>query len=615
MKAILKWISTLDPGRSLVVAAFFYLFIRFPVAMVLEHVTPGEQAYIGVVSKELLSGDSIYPILELAKRPNENGSVATALVATPLLLLFKYNYIALRLTAFFISMVTCLLWVHLARTRRCPTTAFFVLLLLSLPPPFLSVDTLYCIGNHPEMNFFIAAGMLLLVRIGEKKRLLADSFLLGLLTGFGIYFNVTFVIFTISTIAALLATQARFFRKLSFPAYLLGGIAGFSPWIYGAFVLGYQDFGMVGTTIPLLDGGGGHSIRLVERLTELMLGGEGLTGVVPFFTRYLFGSFWIFTDSVILGTLTGTVLTILVSAPAVYFFAVLVKRLFNRNEPPDILQAVFFFYPAIFVLAVSLSRAIEMTSNVEPLYLKYRFLTTFITLGLVAAGFALGETVRTLEMRSGPSGEKAAAPRKSTNRVVVWLVAAVLVFPVFAGINSWVGWFSRGSLRSMATANAAEYFVMGTKIIWDNEENYDQAFFRLKDICAKRPADTENLVRGFADGFTLTSGEGLRTRLREFESRMILISPELRLHFCCALALSLRTRLFFNRSEEEWEMIQDRTLREWLPCCSVAVDMSSCDMGEEQGWTGEEAPGRRNTAPGDRRSRPPSTEENFGERN
>ena len=201
-----------------------------------------EETFTGVIAKELLLGPS-QGIFEYQHPPIFGGVLFSGIITVPFFILFGDSIVSVKLVTFiyFISSL-CLIFLLFKRFFNLKM-AVIVSLLLTLSNSEFARRSLILIGNHCESIVFSLGMVYLLFRLCydqdiENRNMLYS--LLGLISGFGIYFNYMVLITLFICLLFLFIFDKLFFFRRSFIYFILAFIAGFSPWIYYNLTHGFR---------------------------------------------------------------------------------------------------------------------------------------------------------------------------------------------------------------------------------------------------------------------------------------------------------------------------------------------------------------------------------------
>jgi hypothetical protein len=200
---------------------------RLPVLLTSDDVRRGaEERLVGVLPVHLIDG-LVLPVLLYQQEAYAGGTVVTGLAAYPFFRVLGPTYFALKATALAFAVVAGLLFLLLVRRTAGERAAWIFAALYVLAPPVLQLHQVIAYGNHAELNVLIAAALLCAEAIARRGGV-ALPFLLGIVSGFALYFDYAFAVFAIVLGAAWLLRADG--RGRTAAAFLPGLAIGLAPW-------------------------------------------------------------------------------------------------------------------------------------------------------------------------------------------------------------------------------------------------------------------------------------------------------------------------------------------------------------------------------------------------
>jgi len=217
---------------------FLFSFLRLSVLLTnIDQIFAYEERTNGCIAKDIISREVKMPLFDYQAYPHSGGTLVAGILTTPLFMFLGPSLISLKVLPFLFSLGTLLLWYFFLIKYADKEAAIIFSLLFTLSSPFYTKISLIAWGNHCESNFFAVLSIYIFFNIffKEGKRSLKSVYLLilGLLSGFSLYFSYIYLItlITIFIFWMIFYKEKSFFLKRKFPLYLFGGILGFSPWI------------------------------------------------------------------------------------------------------------------------------------------------------------------------------------------------------------------------------------------------------------------------------------------------------------------------------------------------------------------------------------------------
>src|SRR2546426_1111477 len=191
----------------------------------------GEELYRGAIAEELVTGLKM-PFTEYRADNYSGGSLVIGALASGFFLLFGPTVFALKLAPLFLFTLALVFWYWTIERAAGERVARYFAVLFCFSPPLFTAYSVTAMGFHSESIFFSAlTGFLLFRMLSDETGSLAFAALLGLTTGFGLWFTYIYGL----TLLALLGFWVWYDKGiLRLPRVLwfaLGFGMGFSPWI------------------------------------------------------------------------------------------------------------------------------------------------------------------------------------------------------------------------------------------------------------------------------------------------------------------------------------------------------------------------------------------------
>jgi len=245
-----------------------------------------DEAVVALMAKHILQGER--PLFFYGQA--YMGSLDAFLVAGGFAL-FGTQVWVVRAVQTLLFAVTLILWHRFCEEGfGSRTVANIAVLLLAIPPVFLTLYTTITLGGYGEALLFGALGLLLALKIARGKPAVGRWLGLGLTTGIGFW---SFPLSLILTGPAWLLAASAAVRPPDSPAagsrrwlrlILLGGgtVLGASPWVVGWVQLGTAALAEIGGsaiagTLP----GGGMPVGFLRLLNFFLFGFSTLFGMRP----------------------------------------------------------------------------------------------------------------------------------------------------------------------------------------------------------------------------------------------------------------------------------------------------------------------------------------------
>lgn len=217
--------------KILIILVSLLLFHRLSILFLsIDAIFQPEELYRGMISKELITG-STFSLLDYQCT---GGYLVAGMLGVPFFLLFGDNLISLKLVALLFSLGTMSITYLFLTKHFNHRVAIITSLLFILSPLTFTKISLVTFGSHVETNFFIMVVCFIFYEIFFSRKQYRFYFvLLGLISGFAIFFSYHFLIFFGCYMLFWFALDKRLFLKKYFLIFFIPFfIFGLSPWIY-----------------------------------------------------------------------------------------------------------------------------------------------------------------------------------------------------------------------------------------------------------------------------------------------------------------------------------------------------------------------------------------------
>lgn len=313
----------------------------------------------GTIAKEIIEGPS-WPLYLYQNESFNGGTLFAGIFLCPFFLLFGQNFLAIKLAALLFSSLTfTVLYLWLRRSFNERIAALTALSFIFAPTAFIAYSVIL-MGEHFESIFFTVSALLLLYRIfleGNAKRDLKEMAFFGMVCGLGVWFCYTFLITLATCLICWVILDRLFFLKKEFLVFGVGGLAGFSPWIWYNSHMGFSGMMIKGRCLFDHFSLSSISDRFLDFLTQYFPGvfyfGGGNSGpLFPWFSYFYLFSFlltFVFLSVRMFSTKDKRLLPLFVY-PVVYL-AVFLMSDFKASSPLDTpsYKYLFPFFMFIFI--------------------------------------------------------------------------------------------------------------------------------------------------------------------------------------------------------------------------------------------------------------------------
>jgi hypothetical protein len=248
----------------LAILGILFLFIRLSIMFSsVDEICPFDcLLQSGILAKHLIENRLIMSLFDYQSEEWEGNSVFYGLLAVPFFLLFGQTYISLKLMALIFSLgILILLYLFLDKFFN-ERTAVLASLLLIFSPPIYTKESLAAAGGHYATNLFTFLILLIFYSMlikqaqlniylskSEEKRQDLYFILLGLASGFGLWFSYAFLLTLFVCLLFWFVFDRIFFVRRSFLLFLGSSLVGFGPGIYYNITHSFEGVNIFGRPI------------------------------------------------------------------------------------------------------------------------------------------------------------------------------------------------------------------------------------------------------------------------------------------------------------------------------------------------------------------------------
>jgi len=190
-------------------------------------------------TEEIYNGRIAYRIINSGFDFNENmqflpfagGTFIEALLIIPAFKLFGYNIFALKIVPILFITGALWMWRIYFRNNFSLLTANMMSLLMVFSPPYLMKISCVAWGNHLESVLLLSTALVLMTKSFGQKRAGLWAFVLGLWSGFSIYFIMSYLVIIFA--GSIVIGWRRLVCRFEYPWRLLGSgfLIGMVPWL------------------------------------------------------------------------------------------------------------------------------------------------------------------------------------------------------------------------------------------------------------------------------------------------------------------------------------------------------------------------------------------------
>ena len=242
----------------------------------------GEELEKGTAAKAMIDGLGV-PHHQLAYHYYEGGGFVVSHLAAVAFLVVGQNLLAHKLVAMAFQIAILLAGCELARRLFSrPAAMWFGLLFIFAPESYQKLS-LINLGIHFEACLFLFLVLSLGGRIlFDDRERLRDWFVLGVVTGLGLYFSYQVALAAAWVALLLLVTRSRELFGLRGLAGLIGTAVGALPLFVMYSLVGDAVFDIHGTPIAGNESGPSNSVLFREFLASIFIDGDLGERVTPF---------------------------------------------------------------------------------------------------------------------------------------------------------------------------------------------------------------------------------------------------------------------------------------------------------------------------------------------
>lgn len=128
-----------------------------------------EDNKVASLGQDLLSGRLRLPFWLYMDSPHSGGSIFSSLISIPFYLIFGSNYLALKFTGLFLSLLIFVILLNFLYSQYGKKIILPFSLLFIFPPPNLLIHRLIRIGNNSELVLFIVLSLITAFYFFKKK--------------------------------------------------------------------------------------------------------------------------------------------------------------------------------------------------------------------------------------------------------------------------------------------------------------------------------------------------------------------------------------------------------------------------------------------------------------
>ena len=190
-----------------------------------------EELSCGTLAQELVTGFTL-PFTEYRINNYAGGSLVTGVLAAGFFLLFGPTVFALKLAPLVFFTLALVFWYWTIQRAAGVRVARYFAMLFCFSPPLFTAYSVTAMGHHSESIFFSALTVFLLFRmLSQEKPLPAYLVLLGLISGFGLWFAYVYGLTLVAMLAFWVWHETGRLWRPRVLWFALGFAVGFSPWI------------------------------------------------------------------------------------------------------------------------------------------------------------------------------------------------------------------------------------------------------------------------------------------------------------------------------------------------------------------------------------------------
>lgn len=219
---------------TIIYLVLLFLFVKLVVLVFgIENLFYVEEIYRALIAKNIIEGPAFASLFDLQIDTYSGGSLVVGLMLVPVFKLLGQNLVSLKLVALFWSLSILMVLYLFCRKYFNKKTAILACIFYTLSPSLLTKFFFFCMGFHTESVLFSMIFILIFFKIFyDDKRGILYFFLLGFISGLGIWFTYVFAVTILTGILFWFFMDRMFIFKKSFFVFLCSFFFGFSPWMY-----------------------------------------------------------------------------------------------------------------------------------------------------------------------------------------------------------------------------------------------------------------------------------------------------------------------------------------------------------------------------------------------
>jgi len=207
-----------------------------------------DELFRGVLTKQIISHNCISSLFDYLYNPYAGGSIVISILAVPFFYIFGDTVFSLKLVEILLALFSVFLLYATAYKYFGIKAALMACLMFIVPPQYLSQRSLMSIGDYCEsillsliiIHIFLSIIRRITAQEGGDAKIARYSFLLGIMSGFGLWFHYINGITIITCLIVWFFIDAKFFIRSKFLFFLCGFGIGFLPWLSLNFTRNFQ---------------------------------------------------------------------------------------------------------------------------------------------------------------------------------------------------------------------------------------------------------------------------------------------------------------------------------------------------------------------------------------
>lgn len=321
--------------KIMILITSIFLITRVLLILFSPHIFHPEEVKEATLGIDLIKGKLHLPFWAYIDSPHAGGSIFVALAKIPFYLIFGQNYLAVKLTALFISLLFFLFIIWFMCQVYDKAILLPLSILLIFPPPQFLIFSQYNIGNITEPLLFVFINLYLIHEIFiRKQRNNKNLLLLGAASGFGLWLHPLGLTVLATLFLVWFLKEGWFFLRKQFLYFAAAFLFGSSPFLIYNLLYDLASF---------------NSDQVIDSSIFVQSPIESLIKLKNLILVYLPHSFQIQDVALLQAKQTSWLIYGIFLASIMYFIYRALRA--KRREFNLELLIIFYFFVSLFIMA------------------------------------------------------------------------------------------------------------------------------------------------------------------------------------------------------------------------------------------------------------------------